>query len=202
MNHARFKIATLLLIWLLSASSSYGRKTEDYKVYDAVIRHMFRDSVTRFDMNAKVDKIVIRERTHSEYAWDPKKEDWAQVKMALRSLTDGTISGYETVRRSEVTLEKKFDIHLKYFLIEDKQLKKLLPHPNGSMDHWKEFYKAYPNSAGYNSFSRVGYDKAGRTALVYFVNWCGSLCGTGTYVLVHKGEGGWMVKETAGMWIS
>jgi hypothetical protein len=199
----RFKFGWLLLTLLVaSASTSLGGDGEDYKVYDAVISHMFRDGITRFDMNAKVDKIVIRDRTYSEYARDPHKENWNQVRIRLGSLTDETINGYESVRRNEIHLKAKFDIPLKYLLISDKQLAKVVPHPNASMENWTEFYKLYPNSGGYNSFSRVGYDKSGRNALVYFVNWCGSLCGTGTYVLVARGEKGWEVKETAGMWIS
>ena len=202
MNHTRFKIGFLLLLLVVSASSSYGREADDYKVYDAVVRYMFRDGITRFDMNAKVDRIVFRDRTYSEYAWDTQKENWSQVKIRISSLTDEIIADYESVRKSEADLKEKFDIPLKYTLIADKKLRKLIPHPNGAMEHWNEYYKLYPKSAGYNSFSRVGYDKSGRTALVYFVNWCGSLCGTGNYVLVEKSEGGWKVKEAAPMWIS
>ena len=163
---------------------------------------MFRDGITRFDMNAKVDRIVIRDRTYSEYAWDSKKENWNQVKIRLGSLTDEIIADYELVRKIEIGVKEKLDIPLRYVLIGEKELQKLIPHPNGPIEHWNEFYKLYPNTAGYNSFSRVGYDKAGRNALVYFVNWCGSACGTGTYVHVEKSEDGWKVKETAPMWIS
>ena len=192
----------VLTVAMLATSISYGQNAEDYKVYDAIIRAMFRDGVTQFDMKAKVDKIVIRDRTHSEYARNPKKEDWDQVKIRLRTLTEETIQGYESARKGEADLKSKFDIPLKYLLITDKQLKKVVPHPNGSMESWTEFYKLYPKSAGYNSFSRVGYDKSRRNALVYFVNWCGTACGTGTYVLVEKGESGWVVKDAAGIWIS
>jgi hypothetical protein len=203
LKQIRFKVGFLVFaVVLLLANSSLGQSSEDYKVYDAVIRAMFRDGVTQFDMNAKVDKIVIRDRTHSEYARNPNKEDWDQVKIRLRMLTDETIQGYESARTDEADLKSKFTIPLNYLLITDKQLHKIIPHPNGSMESWTEFYKVYPKSGGYNSFSRVGYDKARRNALVYFVNWCGSLCGTGTYVLLENGETGWAVKETAGMWIS
>ena len=187
---------------VVSAVNSLGQSVEDYKVYDAVIRAMFRDGVTQFDMNAKVDQIVIRDRTHSEYARGPDKENWEQVKIRLRSLSEETIAGYELARKNESELKAKLEIPYKYQLISDKRLEKVVPHPNGPMEHWVEFYKLYPKSAGYNSFSKVGYDKAGRNALVYFVNWCGSACGTGTYLLLEKGEKGWAVKEAAGMWIS
>jgi len=192
----------LLLIFVVSASSAIGREAEDYKVYDAVIRHMFRDGITRFDMHANVEKIVIRDRTHSEYAWDPKKENWDQVKIRLTSLTEEIIADYESVRKIETGVKEKLDIPLKYLLITDDKLRKLIPHPNGSTENWNEFYKLYPKSAGYNSFSRVGYDASRKKALVYFVNWCGFVCGTGTYVLVEKDEKGWSVMETARMWIS
>jgi hypothetical protein len=183
----------------------HGQTRDDYQVYDAVIRHMFHDGVTRFDMNAKIDKIVIRDRTYSKYAHGPEKENWNQVKIRLRSLTDETIEAYEKARKDDRDLKIKLDIPFKYFLLSDKQLHAVFRDPNDydkSMEYWYEFYKLYPTSGGYNSFSRVGYDKADRFALVYFVNWCGPLCGTGTYVLVENSETGWVVKETAGMWIS
>ncbi len=199
----RFKHGVLLLaIFVPSTANSLGQSAEDYKVYDAVIREMFRDGITRFDMNAKIDQVVIRDRTFSKYARGDEKENWEQVKIRMRSLTEETISGYEDARKKESNLTQKFDIPFKCQLISDKQLEKVVPHPNGPFEHWTEFYRQYPNSAGYKSFSRVGYDKVGRTALVYFVNWCGSACGTGTYVLVEKGENGWVVKEGAAMWIS
>jgi hypothetical protein len=192
----------VLLTAAAAASAAFGQSSEDYKVYDAVIRHMVRDGITQFDMNAKVDKIVIRDRTHSEYARGRDNEAWDYVKTGLKSLNDETIKGYESVRKDEKNLKENFDIPLKYSLISDRQLKEIVPHPNDSMDYWTRFYKVYPNSGGYNSFSRVGYDEAGRNALVYFVNWCGSLCGTGTYILVEKRENRWAVSETAGIWIS
>ena len=193
------------MILVASVANSHGQNVDDYKVYDAVIHHMFRDGITRFDMNAKIGEIVIRDRTHSEYASGSLRENWEQVKIRIRSLNDETIAGYESVRKNENELKTKLDIPFKYSLISDKRLADVFPNKNDwdkSTEQWNTFYKLYPDSAGYNSFSRVGYDKAGHYALVYFVNWCGQLCGTGSYVLVEKGEDGWVVKEVAGIWIS
>lgn len=197
------KLSILLVILLSLVVRSFGQDSEDYKVYDAVVRHMFRDGVTRFDMNAKVEQIVLRERTHSSYAWGTKKENWEQVKFRLPNLTDETIADYEAIRTSESSLEPKFDTKFKYVFVSDKKLEEIFKDKNErANDPWADFYKNYPGSAGYNSFSRVGYDKAKRNALVYFVNWCGSLCGTGSYVHLQKGENGWAVKNAGGMWIS
>lgn len=207
MRPITLKLTTLLFaVLLLSATTLRAQDEEDYKVYDAVVRHLFRDGITRFDMNAKVSRIVIRDRTYSKYTGRlPDKEDWEQVKILLRSLPDETIAGYEIARKSEIKLKRNFDISQKYVLVDDAQLKKIFSNPSEydrTIEQWQEFYKVFPDSAGFNSFSRVGFDKARRNALVYFVNWCGGLCGTGTYVHVEKRENGWVVKETAGMWIS
>jgi hypothetical protein len=194
-----------LAIWVASASNLCAQGADDYKVYDAVIRHMFRDGITRFDMNAKIGQIVLRDRTHSQYASGSTRENWDQVKIRLRSLTDDTITGYDVARKSEHELNTKLDIPFKYSLISDKQMADVFPNKNEwdkSPEQWNAFYNLYPNSAGYNSFSRVGYDKSGGQALVYFVNWCGQLCGTGSYVLLENGPNGWVVKESAGIWIS
>jgi hypothetical protein len=194
-----------LAIFAASAVNVFSQTADDYKVYDAVVRYMFRDGITQFDMNAKIGQIIIRDRTYSEYSWTPQKENWTQVKIRLRALTDETISAYELARKTEGELKAKLDIPFKYLLISDKQLGSVFPNVtqlNKPRERWNEYYKLYPDSAGYNSFSRVGYDKSGRQALVYFVNWCGELCGTGSYLLMERGSEGWAVKESGGMWIS
>jgi len=194
-----------LTLLVAGVSNTRSQDAETYKIYDAVVRHMFRDGITRFDMNAKIDQIVIRDRTHSNYAWSSAKENWEQVKFRLPGLTDETIAGYESVRTNEVQLEPKLDIPFKFIFITDKQLGEIFLDPkqyDRSFDYWATFNKTYPGSAGYNSFSKVGFDKTRRNALVYFVNWCGSLCGTGSYIHLQKGESGWAVKNAGGIWIS
>lgn len=196
---------SFLLIILGAISHSFGQDAEDYKVYSAVVRHMFRDGVTQFDMNAKVESIVIRDRTNSKYASGTDHEYWDRVKNRIPLLDDETIAGYESARKVEQKLHAKLDIPLKYQLITDQKLGEIFPDPKNydrRSEYWKSFSQIYPKSGGYNSFSRVGYDRVRKKALVYFVNWCGTLCGTGTYVLVVKGENGWEVKELGGMWIS
>lgn len=164
MNHFRLKQRTLILaLFLAAVPCSFGQNADEYQIYDAVIRHMFAGGVTQFDMNAKIDQIVIRERTFSEFAWDPKKENWDQVKLRLPFLSEETITGYESVRKTEAKLEAKLDIPFKYVLISDKKLIDIFGNTmiqNSTEETWKDFYEAFPRSAGYNSFSRVGFDKA------------------------------------------
>src|SRR5690606_15530659 len=113
----------------------------------------------QFDMNAKVGKIVVRDHTVSEYAARPESENWERVKNGIRELTDETIAGYEAARKDESELKAKLDIPLEYVLISDSDLLKFFPTEQGrTLEQWNEFYKLYPSSAGYNSFSKVGFD--------------------------------------------
>lgn len=200
-------VCTILFLISLAAPvfRVQAQESDEYKVYSAVIREMFRDGITRFDLNAKIERIVIRESTFSEYAWNPDKENWEQVKNRLWSLKDETIAGYETVRQKETKLKADLDVPFKYVFVSDQQLIDIFGNTsnlNSTEITWKKFYDEYPRSAGFNSMSRVGFDNAKSQALVYFVNWCRPLCGTGSYLLLERTPDGWAVKEAAGIWIS
>ncbi|HEY3800707.1 MAG TPA: hypothetical protein VGL58_20325 [Caulobacteraceae bacterium] len=52
------------------------------------------------------------------------------------------------------------------------------------------------------SFSRIAFSQDGKEALVKFSMVCGSLCGTGSMVHLHKSAAGWSVLSHCGNWIS
>jgi hypothetical protein len=207
MKHRSHKWLMLIAgsILILAVSTFSQERDEDYEVYDAVMQHMFAGGVRQSAMNAKADKILIRDHTNSEYAYGPNREMWDEVKLRLRLLTDEVIADYESKRKGEKELRSVFKIPFEYSLISDGELKKIFGDPREHVktdQTWTKFYERYPGSAGYNSLSRVGFDKEKRRALVYFVNWCGSLCGTGSYLLLEKIDGNWTVQERVMIWIS
>lgn len=67
---------------------------------------------------------------------------------------------------------------------------------------WKAFHETYGDSPGIVAFSRVGFNAARTQALVYSERRCGSLCGEGSYVLLSKHEGEWIIQQRSGDWIS
>jgi hypothetical protein len=71
-----------------------------------------------------------------------------------------------------------------------------------SFDGWNDFYKKYPNSSGYISVSRVGFNTNFTRALLYKSNSCGSLCGSGDYVLFEKADGIWKAVNWFNCWMS
>jgi len=190
-----------LAVHVSAQSATYADTTnEEYRVYDAMIKTMFAGDKVTFDTQAKVRQLIIRERTKTQYAFSDKGENWTQVKYRLPKLTDELIADYETKVKTERKLKRSFDIALQYTYMSAKEHAEFfLPR---TKDGWPEFYKKYPDSGGYISFSNVGFNKARDQALVYFVHWCGSLCGTGHYVILTKAKNGWQVDTIGMVWIS
>ncbi len=60
----------------------------------------------------------------------------------------------------------------------------------------------YPRSQGVLTLSRVGFNEARGTAVLYAGNQWHAAAGEGNMVLMKKTAGGWTVHDTAMMWIS
>lgn len=67
---------------------------------------------------------------------------------------------------------------------------------------WESFYSAFPGSAGLMKISLPGYTAAGDIAVVYTSFRCGSLCGKGEYVYLHRVNGDWQILVRLPVWIS
>lgn len=58
---------------------------------------------------------------------------------------------------------------------------------------WYKFIEHYPNSDGFYSFTRVGYDRNKKLAVVYVEYSCGPTCGDGRLYLLEYIEKKWVV---------
>ena len=67
-------------------------------------------------------------------------------------------------------------------------------------DGWQEFKRNYPNSDGYFSFSRIGFNQDNTEALLYAEQRAGWLRGEGRYVLFRKVDGIWRYAAEHGTW--
>jgi hypothetical protein len=69
-------------------------------------------------------------------------------------------------------------------------------HPH-SVDGWTALAERYPGASGQHTFSRVAYDREGRTALVFYRQRCGNACARTHYVvLLRREDASWKVGET------
>ena len=67
---------------------------------------------------------------------------------------------------------------------------------------WDDFYRKYPNSSGYITLSRVGFNADMTKAILYRETYCGVLCAYGGYVLLGKEKGKWNVTRGFLCWQS
>lgn len=179
---------------------------EEYRVYDEVVKSMFSGDKVTFDTQAKIKQIVIRDQTATEFAFSDKKENWGQVKTQLgNKISDELIANYEAVHDRPTLLTRSFELNLKYSLFSKKDYDAIFDPVADSekdRDRWMSFYEKYPDSGGYIMLSNVGFNKAKDQALVYFVHWCGGLCGTGHYIVLTKSDKGWEMLGKTMIWIS
>ncbi|SRR6266700_349112 len=89
-------------------------------------------------------------------------------------------------------LERQFGLSATYELATEQEMD-LYPS--------EQFSKRFPNSYGYLTFSRIGFNHDLTEALFYTEHICG-LCGEGKYVFMRKINGRWDVDGTASTWIS
>lgn len=186
-----------------SAQTDCRNTGERYKVYDAVLSHMFAGNKVTFDTQARIEQLIIRDTTTTESTRFIMSSE--QVKIRLRDLPDELIKDYESRHDKSTALSRCFDIKLKYSLISSSDFSNVFSQgddTNHRDEEWTKFYQKFPMSGGYVSLSNAGFDKTMTHALVYMVHWCGFVCGTGHYIYLQKSDSGWTVKLAPMMWIS
>lgn len=66
---------------------------------------------------------------------------------------------------------------------------------------WDEFYERYKGSQGILTFSKVGYSKDRKQALLSYDNGCGGKCGHGGVVVLHYVNRAWKIVVIFPMWV-
>ena len=192
---------SMSLVMFLGAATDFAQSdgAEKYRVYDAFIAKMFAGNKVTFDTQAPVTTFVISDTTTTSYASSDEKENWDRAKQGLPELTDSLIRIYESKLKPAAKLERRFGPGLRYILVDHAEVDELRNH---ELDWWTSFYEKYPGSGGFITFSNVAFANNGNRALVYFVHWCGPVCGTGHYIVLGKNGNTWLVVNQAEMWIS
>ncbi|SFR86832.1 hypothetical protein SAMN05216570_0141 [Dyella sp. OK004] len=67
---------------------------------------------------------------------------------------------------------------------------------------WKKMHESLPGATGWMSVSLPGYAPSRDVAVVYVVLHCGSLCGQGAYVYLHRINGQWKALVRFPVWVT
>ena len=103
------------------------------------------------------------------------------------------LKNFDEANRRPLRLLRKFHLDESYELLQ--------PGNGGSESGeggWGAFHKRFPGSGGIISMSAVGFNKKKTEAFVWIGFSCGPLCGSWSYRLLEKREGGWREIEIPG----
>lgn len=186
-------IVILGYLVLPSTSSAADASAEQYAVYSAVIANTF-------DKETKLKQLVIQDLTATDgTAIENLREEGRYFERTFPTLKPEVITDYKTRNKEPLRLTASFDLKIKYVMVTDKEIEKIFNRGGG---WWEDFYKKCPDSGGFISLSRPGFNAAMDQALVYIGHFCGGLCGTGHYALLEKRDHRWMVVRQNMVWIS
>lgn len=148
----------------------------------------------------KVNQIILNETS----VYDLENDIRMLEKLFTKQIS-GLLDDFIEKNRQHHRLDKKIATKFRYRLISQMEKEKAFnmeDDPNDLDKGWRNFYKTFPNSGGYRSFSRVGLSKDKKYALLYVDTSCGSLCGSGVYYLFSKINGKWKEQKSLRVSIS
>jgi hypothetical protein len=155
-------------------------------------------AVYSFFVSGGSGPVLILEETSTNIGSDDPQETMDYVKSGLKGISNETIQNYLARNPERTKLSSEMDLGVEYKLLSTEELKKISSQPN-----WGEVLsEAYPGSFGYTIFSRVGFNNKLDQALIYVGSVGGPLMGSGSYFLMEKKNGEWILKERIEVWIS
>jgi len=166
---------------------------EEYAVYSVAIANWLSDQ----QAPAK-GPFVIPNVTATDAMTSDKVNQGNRYFVALfPTLKEEVAEDYRTRNKEPLHLKAAFQLKQKYLVVDSNEIKKMFKRGG-----WGEFYKRYPDSGGFISVSRPGFNKEMDQALLFIEHRCGDLCGTGHYILLEKSGDTWKVIQQNLVWIS
>jgi len=170
---------------------------QDYDVFGGLIQGLRRPGDPEEAWQGKEMLILDMTATQPPELQDKAFESYSnsQSSRSVEAFRDYSKKGHDSC-----VVKARFGDSQSYKIVAAKEIQDSFSKSIGK--GWKEFYKKYPNSAGYWQFSRSGFNSARDTAWLYVVHACSGLCGTGHLYLLSKENGHWTVKYRLMLWIS
>lgn len=141
---------------------------------------------------------LILEGTSSGLSTDTAQESAHYIKSSLDDISRQTLDSFVERNQESSPISPTMDLGVEYKLLTYEELKRI-----GSQPNWgKLLTETYPGTNGYTIFSRVGFNNTLDEALIYVGSVGGPLMGSGSYFLMEKQNGEWIMKDEVMSWIS
>lgn len=171
---------------------------DDYAVFTALLKGLQGPEDPEEAWAGK--EILISDVTAVPGEAAKKTAGWGFRSKSKVAPSSETVADYTIKSEGQCTVQGNFEEHASFKIIAKSKIDSFFD--KASDDGWEKFYKEFPKSAGFWTFSRPGYNLAGNEALLYVSHSCGYLCGTGHLYLLSKEGGQWSVKNRLMLWIS
>ncbi|MFL6231085.1 MAG: hypothetical protein ACJ741_20095, partial [Pyrinomonadaceae bacterium] len=171
---------------------------KEYAVYAALLNKIGSSP----EDGSGVKLLVVNNQTSGDMVTGSQPEEvFKDYKETLSSEFQAALKDYKAKNQKSERLVRSFNLNLDYLLVNRNEFQAFFKSKNLE-ESWKNFYKKYPNSPGYITLSRVGFDPSMTHACLYAETDCGSLCGDGSYILLTKEKGTWKVTKELSFWQS
>jgi hypothetical protein len=204
MGKLRENFCFFLIFFLLFCSAKNFDELEIQVFKDFLAEHDFFGNIPSREETSEIKKFIIREETKLFLVFDWKNDREAmefKEKMArsIPNIKKETIESFFKNNLFPRNISGKLgpSWNIEYLdEMNDKQLFK------SGGNKWRKFYQRYPDSLGVRAFSRVGFDKRGRQALLFVEERTGGKSGVGNFFLLVRKNNTWDIKYKLNGWIS
>jgi hypothetical protein len=139
---------------------------DEYDVYSARIQSAYIDATP-------TKQIVIYDTTADPRIYSPRIAAGA-MKSSWPDLGDDILGDFKAKNQTSSALERTFTLSVPYTLISEQELAPSFP---PTAPGWDKFYAKYPGSQGRLALSRVGFNQAKDTAVLYTEDYRGATDG-------------------------
>ena len=162
---------------------------DEYDVYSALIQSVYIDATQ--PKQIVISAVNADQNVNFGVAAGAIKSFWPE-------LGDDILGDFKAKNRVSSALEHTFTLSVPYTLISEQELASIF----SITADWDRFYAKYPDSKGFLTLSRVGFNRAKDTAVLYTEHQSGGTAGEGDVVLMKKTDGRWTVEDNSMFWQS
>jgi hypothetical protein len=193
----------LLLFTLTFTPQSENLKNSEVPLEEYVVISAYLDTIKISPEDGKAVKRLVINQSTTDAGQSCLPSKIAQFHPGIASeRLKPVFADLQDKSKTLHQLGRQFTSKYPYVMPSRKDLDSLFAKDDKLFDGWKNFYKQYPNSSGYLSFSRVGFN-ADKTVAIFFSRMsCGTLCASGDYYVLEKVDGAWKVKDVFNCWMS